>query len=341
MATIPEIYVCAEQIVDRSHVAVVVPTYNAGKCWTAFRDGFRLQGLDPRQVLVVDSSSEDGTRELAKADGYQVFRIDRRDFNHGGTRKLALQLVPWASLVVYLTQDAVLAAPDSIDLLLSAFDDRRVAAAYGRQLPRLGAGPIEAHARIFNYPPEGEVRDFESRHLLGIKAAFLSNSFAAYRVRELLEVGGFPSEVIMAEDAIVAGKLLLAGWKTAYVAEAQVYHSHPFGIAEEFRRYFDIGVCHHREAWLRDQFGKAGSEGWRYVLSEFSYLVDRSPHLLPEALVRTAVKALGYQLGLNGSGMGREWSRKLSYHKGFWDEAANISKAAGRARANPKVPSSG
>jgi rhamnosyltransferase len=184
------------------------------------------------------------------------------------------------------------------------------------------------------------VRDLESRHTLGIKAAFLSNSFSAYRVSELLEVGGFPSEVIMAEDAIVAGRLLLAGWKTAYVAEAQVYHSHPFTVGEEFRRYFDIGVCHRREAWLCEQFGKAGSEGERYVWSEFSYLAHYGPQLLPVALLRTISKALGYQLGLHGKRVGRAWSKRLSYHKSFWDEAPpTVADPAGRKTA--KLPASG
>jgi rhamnosyltransferase len=340
MATIPETLVTGGLMVDRSQVAVIIPTCNAEKHWASLSDGLRMQGLPASQVLIVDSSSDDGTRELAKAEGYQVFRIERCDFNHGGTRKLALELVPWASLVVYLTQDAVLATADSVDLLLSAFEDREVAAAYGRQLPRRGAGPIEAHARLFNYPPQSDVRNFESRHTLGIKATFLSNSFSAYRVAELLAVGGFPSEVIMAEDAIVAGRLLLAGWKTAYVAEAQVYHSHPFTVGEEFRRYFDIGVCHRREAWLRDRFGGAGSEGGRYVRSEFSYLANHGPHLLPVALLRTLTKAVGYQLGLHGNRVGREWSRRLSYHKSFWDEApTTVTDPAGRKTT--KLPASG
>ena len=254
MSTISEMHLPVEEAVgqvDRSQVAVIIPTCNARKHWASLSTGLRLQGLPPSQVLIVDSSSDDGTRELAAQQGYQVFRIDRHDFNHGGTRKLALDLVPWASVVVYRTQDAGLATPDSLDILLSAFEDRNVAAAYGRQLPRQGAGPIEAHARLFNYPPRSDVRDFESRHTLGIKAAFLSNSFSAYRVSQLLEVGGFPSDTIIAEDALVTGKLLLAGWKAAYVAEAQVYHSHAFTIADEFRRYFDIGVCHRRESWPR------------------------------------------------------------------------------------------
>jgi rhamnosyltransferase len=157
----------------------------------------------------------------------------------------------------------------------------------------------------------------------------MSNSFSAYRVSELLGVGGFPSDVITAEDAIVAGRLLLAGWKTAYVAEAQVYHSHPFTIPDEFRRYFDVGVCHRREAWLRERFGAAGSEGGRYVRSEFSYLARRGPHLLPVAMLRTISKAIGYHLGLHGTRVGRGWSRRLSNNKSFWDVTPRAARMGG------------
>jgi rhamnosyltransferase len=308
-----------DQVVARSQVAVIVPTCNAGKHWKEFSYGLRLQGLPANQVLIVDSSSDDETCELAQTEGYSVLSIKRRDFNHGGTRQLALKSVPWASIVVYLTQDAFLATPNSLDCLLSAFEDRSVAAAYGRQLPRLGSGPIEAHARLFNYPARSVVRDLTSRHTLGIKAAFLSNSFAAYRVRELQEVGGFPSHVIMAEDAVVAGRLLLAGWKTAYVAEAQVYHSHSFTVVEEFQRYFDTGVYHRQESWLREEFGDPGGEGKRFVMSELAYLVPRYLYLVPYAALRTASKAIGYQLGLRKSLLGPRWSRRFSYHKGYWD----------------------
>jgi rhamnosyltransferase len=339
MATITEMLPSVGRGVDRSQVAVVIPTCNAAQHWKELSGGLSRQGLAAGQVLIVDSSSDDETRELATADGYQVFRIDRCAFNHGGTRKLAVELVPWAQVVVYLTQDAVLATSDAVDRLLAAFDDSSVAAAYGRQLPRPGAGPIEAHARLFNYPAQSDVRDFESRHTLGIKAAFMSNSFAAYRVNELQEVGGFPSEVIMAEDAMVAGRLLLAGWKTAYVAEAQVYHSHPFTVGEEFRRYFDIGVCHRREAWFRREFGKVSGEGRRYVLSELSFLWGRTPRMIPMALLRTLTKAVGYQLGLHGSRLGVEWSKRFSYHKSFWGSAT--AWHVPQAPVHSSIPNSG
>jgi rhamnosyltransferase len=341
MSTIKETSLPVDKAVSRSHVAIIIPTINARVFWDPLSAGLRLQGFPPEQVLIVDSSSDDGTRELAAKDGYRVDCIDRKDFNHGGTRQAALALVPWARIVVYLTQDAILANPDALDRLLAAFEDSDVAAAYGRQLPRAGAGAIEAHARLFNYPEKSEVRDFESRHALGIKAAFLSNSFAAYRVDELQRVGGFSPDVIMAEDALVAGKLLLAGRKLAYVAESQVYHSHAFSVAQEFRRYFDTGVYHRSEAWLCEKFGKPNDEGVRFVLSELSYLMRRAPYLIPYALFRTVTKALGYKLGKHGARLGRGLSKKFSYHKRFWDLPTGLSGEVSKTSGGSNVTISG
>ena len=63
------------------------------------------------------------------------------------------------------------------------------------------------------------------REALGIKTAFLSDSFAAYRCDALADVGGFP-DVPACEDMYVGAKLLQAGYTIVYAAEAQVYHSH-------------------------------------------------------------------------------------------------------------------
>ena len=309
----------AQSVLDWSQTAVVIPTRNAKRDWPRLVAGLRLQGVPSDHVLVIDSESSDGIPELAIQQGFQLHRILSKDFNHGGTRQLAVSLLPWAKILVYLTQDAELADAGAMRSLLSVFADPKVGAAYGRQLPKPGAGAIEAHARIFNYPPRTEVRTYETRQRIGIKATFLSNSFSAFRVEALCAVGGFPVNVIMAEDALVAGRMLLAGWKTAYVAEAKVYHSHGYGFVPEFQRYFDIGVYHRREPWLLERFGKPEGEGGRFVRSELSYLRMHAWWRIPEAMFRSVLKAVGYQLGLREHVLGRGLSRQLSLHKGYWD----------------------
>jgi len=297
---------------------VVVPTLNAAEGWSRLTS-LLLQSIAADRVLILDSSSTDETANLATAAGFRVHAIARSEFNHGGTRQLAAELLPDAEILIFLTQDIELAQSYAIHRLLEAFVDPRVAAAFGRQLPRRGATPIEAHARFYNYPAQSSLRTLSSREHLGFKAVFISNSFAAYRREALLAVGGFPRDVIFGEDTVTAARLLLAGWKLAYVAEAQVYHSHSYTWMQEFRRYFDIGVLHRRESWMLDEFGGAGGEGGRFVRSELLSLWPQHWWLIPSALSQTAAKLFGYRLGRVENLFSAGLKRRLSMNRLFWN----------------------
>lgn len=305
--------------VESMKIAVVVPTLNAGSLWRAWIDGLLAQDLPLARRLVVDSGSTDATVAMAEAAGLELRKISPAEFDHGGTRQWAAGLVGECDIVVFLTQDAVLARPDSIRNLVAAFADPAVALCYGRQLPHAGASPLAAHARLFNYGEASYVRAYDDRATFGIKTAFSSNSYAAYRQQALQSVGGFPVRGIVSEDMFVAAKALKAGWKVAYCAEATVYHSHEYTLAQEFRRYFDIGVFRARNRWIYDEFGEAGGEGARFVRSEMAFLLRHGRlALLPVALVRTAFKLLGFRLGSIEHWMPPGLKRRLSLHRRFW-----------------------
>jgi rhamnosyltransferase len=303
----------------------IVPTRNAAKDWPQFAPAL-IACIPPEQVLIVDSESTDGTVELARMAGFRVHSVPRSEFNHGATRQLAADLLPDAEILIYLTQDAVLSSPAALDNLVSPFKDPQIGAACGRQLPRVGAGCVEAHARHFNYPATSEIRSFASREHLGIKAAFLSNSLSAYRRSALVSVGGFQANVIFGEDTILAARLLMAGYKVAYVADACAYHSHAYSPFQEFKRYFDIGAMHSRERWLLDEFGYATGEGKRFVFSELNYLRRRNPLLIPAALVRTGIKFLGYRLGRIEDQLTPGFKRRVSMHPNFWAQPMSTKR---------------
>lgn len=304
-------------------IGLIVPTLNAGPLWRRWLDALQAQTRKPDVLLLIDSSSTDDTTKLATLYGFDVRIIARADFNHGGTRQWGVGLLPAdVEIVVFLTQDALLANPQAIERLVHAFAENKVGAAYGRQLPHVDAGPLGAHARLFNYPAESQIRAFEDRQSHGIKTAFISNSFAAYRREALMAVGGFPRDVIMNEDTFVAGHMLLAGWKIAYCANAKVHHSHDYGWGEEFRRYFDIGVFHARNAWLRERFGQVEGEGRRFVLSELAFLSRRAPWLIPSAIVRNGLKWLGFKLGSRFHGeLPLGVKKRFSLHAAYWNRA--------------------
>lgn len=305
--------------------AVIVPTLNPGQIWLDWLAAFEQQSVRPVQAIVIDSGTSGPEIDAPSRYGFDLIRISKAEFNHGGTRQKAVgHLGRGCEVVVFLTQDAILADGLALEKLLQSFSDPEVSAAYGRQLPHKNAGPLGAHARCFNYGTGSSLRSLASIPGLGFKTCFISNSFAAYRIRDLLAVGGFPSDVILGEDTCVAAKLILDGKKVAYVADACVYHSHDYTIFEEFRRYFDIGVLHAQQPWLIESFGGATGEGKRFVVSELKYLGTNAPYLIPSAVVRAFMKLLGYRLGRAYTRLPESWRPLLSMHKAFWQKKAAL-----------------
>lgn len=302
-----------------NQVTVIIPIYKPDQKFLQLLSMLKKQKNIIFQVYIVDSGSDKQWEKEAAGLSYTCKDITPKEFNHGGTRQEAAQTCKNADILIYLTQDAILADAYSLANIVRAFDDPKVGCAYGRQLPHKGAGVLATHARLFNYPAKSQVKQLSDAKRLGIKTAFISNSFAAYRREVLEKVGGFPSHVILSEDTYAASKMVLAGYKVAYCADAKVYHSHDYTIMQEFRRYFDTGVFHAEEPWIRDAFGQAEGEGGRFVRSEFAYVWKHKPLLLPGAFIRDGMKFLGYRLGIHEKQLPLWMKRKCSMMKRYWD----------------------
>ncbi|OQO98564.1 rhamnosyltransferase, partial [Geobacillus sp. 44C] len=298
---------------------LIIPTLNAGPQFKELLKSIAQQSYQPDYKVVVDSGSKDNTVELAKEYNFEIISIKASEFNHGGTRQKVVDLFSNCEIAIFLTQDAILSRENSLEKLMECFSDKRVGAAYGRQLPHINAKPLGAHARLFNYPEKSRIKCLNDRKELGIKTAFISNSFAAYRISALTAVGGFPENTILSEDTYVAAKMLLEGWKIYYSADATVFHSHDYSIKEEFKRYFDIGVFYSREKWIIERFGKAEGEGLKFVISELQYLLkNRKLHLIPSSIFRSILKLVGFKLGSMENFLPLSIKKKISMHRTFW-----------------------
>ena len=298
--------------------SVVVPTLNSGDLWQSWIEALKSQSCIPDNILVVDSGSTDDTVKLSNEAGFNVQILSPGTFNHGHTRQQAALQCLDHDVVVYLTQDAILADDNALQNILNPFEDKSVMAVCGRQLPRKQATQIETHARLYNYPSSSFLRSIHDAEKFGLKTAFMSNSFAAYRVSTLIEISGFPDNVIFGEDMYVAAKILKAGYKTAYAADAAVYHSHGYSLLQEMKRYFDMGVFHAREPWLRLDFGAAEGEGVKFILSEVKYLKKHSFWRIPEAGARLILRYAGFRLGLMEKFFPLWLKKNFAMNKGFF-----------------------
>lgn len=308
-----------EMSVRQTTLSVIIPTLNGGSVFRELLLQLSTQSRKVDELLIVDSGSSDDTLKVAQEFGATVIHVSPDEFDHGGTRSMAAKQAT-GDILLFFTQDAVPENNDVVKRLLESFSqDDSIAISYGRQLPNSDASLSAIALRTFNYPSQSIIREFSDKVRLGIKTAFVSNSCAAYRKSCLEEVKFFPEHLIFGEDTCTAGKLLIKGYKIAYVAEAAVFHSHNYSLLQELRRSFDIGVLHSSEQWLCDTFGRAEGEGMKYIRFEVSVLVARKKlYLLPLFFCRNLTKLLGYKLGNRYAVIPRWILPKLSMNSGWW-----------------------
>lgn len=222
-------------------ISVIIPTLNAEHDIEGLLTVLGRQSIQPIEILVVDSASEDRTIELIrKHKGVRLLQIDRQDFNHGGTRDLALR-ESRGDFVCFLTQDAVPVSDDYLELLVAPMvDDSEIALVSGRQLPKVDARRFEQLVRGFNYPDSSSVRSKRDLKKYGIKTFFASDTCSAYRRTAYLECGGF-EHVNTNEDMLMAARFIASGMKVAYEPRAEVYHSHNLTPSQQFARNRAVG----------------------------------------------------------------------------------------------------
>lgn len=271
--------------------------------------------LKPR-VLVIDSSSNDGTIELAKDLGAEAIEIPQKEFNHGTTRELARKLLN-TDIVCMLTQDAYMIDHHTLKHLINPIIENQSKIAYARQIPHPGASFFESFPRQYNYPSTNHLRGINDRHQYGAYTFFCSDSCAAYCNAALNEIGGF-EEVLLGEDTVATAKILRKGHKIAYCAEAIAYHSHNYTLKEEFQRSFDTGIARKGYASIIDTGSSDASRGKKYAKEMLSQLIKNSPWLLPYGVAHIVVKWTGYKMGTLSLNAPTWFKKKLSSQKYYW-----------------------
>lgn len=303
-------------------IGIVIPTFQAAKHLPFCLPPLINSPLKPR-ILIIDSSSTDETISLAKKMGAETLVIPQSEFNHGLTREKG-RLHLDTDIIVMITQDAYATSSDTLEKLITPIVQQKASVAYARQVPHIGAGFLEAFPRFFNYPAISHIRGLKDISQYGVYTFFCSNSCAAYRNQALSEIGGFPS-TLFGEDTIVVAKLLQHGHQIAYVASAEVRHSHHYSLKQEFARHFDIGLMRSMyQPWLSIA-GKDTQRGKAYARALLQELGKNNPSLIPYALAQLVSKFLGYRIG-QASLNAPLWLKKLlSSQKLYWQY--NRSKA--------------
>lgn len=312
---------------------LIIPIYKPDEKLNQLIDRIMEQTVLPNNIFLlhtVDTTNNNVVIETLKSLEYinglnnpicriTIKNIDKKDFDHGGTRNLGAKLSS-ADIIMFMTQDAVPGDKKLIESLMEPLYNEKVASAYARQLPNAGASVLEKYSRTFNYPPESLIKSKEDIDKLGIKTYFCSNVCAAYKRDVYESLGGFTTKTIFNEDMIMAYYVIKNDYKIAYTAKAKVYHSHEYNNIAQFKRNFDLAVSQEQYSFIFANV-KSETEGIKFVKNTISYLINhKKAYLIPEFIIQSGFKYLGYKLGRNYKKLPVTIIKKLSMNPTYWNK---------------------
>jgi rhamnosyltransferase len=290
---------------------VIVPVRNAREYLPALLAALRDQTEDC-EILVTDTESRDGSREILDRFGVRVIDVAVSEFDHGLTRQRAAELSE-TPFVAFLSQDALPVGPNYLAQLLEPLRrDSRVAGVSARQTPRPDADPVTRHY-VAGGPMGGDAPSVRfkpfgwpalppaERH----QVAAFDNVASAAR-RDILIRLPFAAS-LFGEDIAWGLGVLEAGYGLAYAPKAAVIHSHPRSARSLYRRnylshhllfrLFGLRAIPDMAHWLRAAVATATFDArivWRAGL----------PRRVPATILESVASTLGQYHGARDSARG-------------------------------------
>ncbi len=190
--------------------------------------GILQQTVSDIEVIIVDSGSTDATVSIASRYPTTILSIAPEKFSFGRALNLGCRAAK-GELAVMASAHAYPARKDWLERLLAPFADDTVALVYGKQ--RGNAKNRYAEHRVFArwFP---EVSNPDQDH------PFCNNANAAIRTKLWREIP-YDESLTGLEDIDWARRAMAAGYRIAYVADAEVTHVHqetPKQIHNRYRR---------------------------------------------------------------------------------------------------------
>lgn len=268
-------------------LSVAIPTYNGIDYIESLLSTLENQREVELEILIIDSSSTDGTWECIKGHPrVKAWQIPQNEFSHGKTRQ---SLVEKASneVIIFLSQDAEpnseFWAKDFGNLIQKSPEN--VAAFLGKQIPRKDAAP--AIAQRIERTFKGIGNDFsttiyESQNSALIRThgkqplQFLSDVHVAYRRNIILEKVPFAA-VSYAEDQIMAANLLNNGFDIIYTGYIQALHSNNIPSSKYGQRIYDeiLGLYEAIHVEYRFILGTELKQFIKNIFFDFGYLYKK------------------------------------------------------------------
>jgi len=256
-------------------LTVIIPAYNEVEFVGDTIRSLLEQTAPPKEIILVDDGSTDGTGDVGRRGGITVIRPPRNTGSKAGAQTFAL---PWVGteLVMAIDADTTL-EPTAVEKLIQSFAHADVAAACGFVLPRRIKTVWERGRFIeylFAFTFYKQVQDYYRRPLIS------SGCFSMYRTEVLRRHGGWSGRTL-AEDMDLTWSFHQTGAGVRFVPEAVCYPIEPYNfrlMGAQLRRWshgFLQNVALHWKGLLHVPFLRSAVAValWDAIVASLAFLI--------------------------------------------------------------------
>jgi rhamnosyltransferase len=217
---------------NQPRISIVLRSFNEGWALRGTLEALRTQNYANWELIAFDSGSTDGSVEMIQnAKPAHFVQMLPHEYKPGRVMNQGMALAQ-GDRVIFLNADATPQGSDWLGPLVAALDDPKVAAVFGRQIPRPDCAA--AFARDYD-------RCYGDRRESAGWDHFFSMVSSGLR-RDVWERRGFLENMQYSEDDEYTRWCRSQDYRIAYCPESVVMHSHNYTPRQAYKRSFG-------EAW--------------------------------------------------------------------------------------------
>ncbi len=188
--------------------------------------GISQQTHQNSEIILVDSGSTDATLTVASQYPVKIIHIQPENFTFGRSLNQGIAAAS-GDIVVIISAHCYPVFPDWLELLVKPLENDEYALSYGKQ--RGGESNYYSEHQFFKkYFPDNSV--MEQGH------PYSHNANAAIK-RDIWQVHPYNENLTGLEDLAWSSWVMESGYSIAYVAEAEIIHSHKENMRQVHNRY--------------------------------------------------------------------------------------------------------
>lgn len=209
-------------------VSIIMRSYNEAWALKGTLPALAAQEYRDWELIVIDSGSNDGSQELIRAARPIHFvQITPAEYNPSRVINQGMRLAR-SETCIFLNADATPQGSGWLRPLVAALQNSKVAACFGRQIPRPDCQAVFAGDYDRCFGPQRESARWD--HFFSMVSSGLRKD--VWRRR------GFREDLQYAEDDEYTRWCKAQGYEVAYVPESVAMHSHNYTAPQSYKRAF-------------------------------------------------------------------------------------------------------